>query len=122
MLSSERIDECMETYNEVVASSMHNGARVRRISAMTQARSRLPASSVSPAREIACYGMLLDWVATDGDPLPSLVVLECQSESAAWKIDVVVAPPTIMTLRGKWPDECTGWNTEFLHLKWSIYE
>lgn len=118
MLSTAQVDECIEIYNEAIDKCRIEGGRLRRISVVRRSK-----------RAQSCYGMLLDWVASDGDPLPKLVVLEHSDDatesgrsrrSRPVKVDLVVTPPILLTIRSKLPENTVGHGTEFMHLQWSL--
>lgn len=111
MLSTAQVDECIEIYNEAIDKCRIEGGRLRSISVVRRSK-----------RAQSCYGMLLDWVASDGDPLPKLVVLEHSDDatSRAVQVDLVVTPPILLTIRSKLPENTVGHGTEFMHLQWSL--
>lgn len=109
LLSYEQVYECIDAYNDAVDTCRRSGARVRRISVVRRSLGVAP-----------CYGMLLDWVASDGNPLPSLVILEVRGEQPVKQVDVVVTPPVDITIRGQQPNKTTRHGTEFSHMQWSF--
>lgn len=109
VMSTRDVDECIEVYNETIDTCRRKGSGVRRISVASRAKRGAP-----------CYGILLDWVASDGQPLPKLVVLEQRGHAPVMKVDVVVTPPVVVTVRGEQPCKAVGQGTEFMHMMWNF--